>query len=84
MDGNLVIKCKGIERDGVVVRSEKKQINQVNSVMTRRIKQYSVLVEDKETKDCFLDFQEIGQEPSFMKKPLTNFQEYGQDPQSSS
>lgn len=65
-------------------RSESKRISQVTSVVTRRIDLYSASAKDNETEVCFLDFQETGEPPKLIKKPLIDLRVCGQDPQSES
>lgn len=82
VDSGLAIKWRETGREGVRDRSLSKRNNQVISATTHRMDRYSASAEDKETKACFLYFEEIGEEPKVMKYPLINRRVTGQRPQS--
>jgi len=58
--------------------------SQVISELVVAMARYSAFAEDRDTTDCFLDFQEIKDEPRNMQNPETERLVSGQDAQSKS
>lgn len=53
---DLLSECRGMGKDGEMVRSESRRTSQVSSATTRRIDRYSASAEDREMKGCFFGF----------------------------
>ncbi|PHU00261.1 Auxin-responsive protein SAUR64 [Capsicum chinense] len=69
---------------GGIARSVSNLVNQVNSETNHRIERYSASADERETKDCFFDFREIGEPHKLMKNPLTDRRVVLQEAQSAS
>lgn len=54
----------------------------MSSVTNLRIERYSASADERDTKACFLDFQEMGEPPRLMKKSLTERRVSQQEAQS--
>lgn len=65
-------------------RSVRRKLNQVISELVMAMARYSASADERETTDCFFDFQEIKDEPRNMQKPETERLVSGQDAQSES
>ena len=66
----------------VTIRSSSNLTNQVTSVVAEAITLYSASELDLEIVLCLLDFYEMGDFPSMIIYPVTNFLVSGQEPQS--
>jgi len=57
----------------LILRSCNKARSQIISQQVVAIARYSASAEERATTDCFFTFQEIGEEPSSMQKPVVDF-----------